>query len=341
MSTYINLQPVLTMDYYFNFIVGSRRIGKSFGLKRFVFNRAVKYGEMFLYIRRYSSETLPDDMKLIFNEVLEKDSSMSKYDIDKISYRPNKNGGYWYYDSKPIGMALPLSKGITKKSNINYRFSYCIFDECLIPRGMPQHYLSNEITLFLDLIGSFTGVDYDFKKIFLLANKMSYNNPYFNYFKVPVNNDIYYKDKTRSLLIYNAEASPEFKEAYANNGFSKLIKGTKYGSYFSNNSALEDSSLNVVSKFKGYSLYNFKYKGYTLTLYRGEESGLWFSTKEDKTCTTYFITKADNTLNTASLFGNRYLIDALKREYQNNNITYQDLQVKSLCYEMFDILNIN
>ena len=102
---------------------------------------------------------------------------------------------------------------------------------------------------------------------------------------------------------------------------------------------MEDTLDNVVAKYDGNSLYNFYYKGFTLTLYNGR-NGLWFSNKNDDQKQTYFITKDDNTVNTMSLYGNRYLVDALKRAFQSNNITYQNVQIKSLCFEMFDILGI-
>ena len=51
-----NIQKTLSYNALFNFIVGNRGGGKTYGAKEFVINRFLKHQEQFVYIRRYKKE---------------------------------------------------------------------------------------------------------------------------------------------------------------------------------------------------------------------------------------------------------------------------------------------
>ena len=53
---YYDYNKVLSYNAMFNFIIGERGVGKTFGAKKFCINRFLKYGEQFVYIRRYKTE---------------------------------------------------------------------------------------------------------------------------------------------------------------------------------------------------------------------------------------------------------------------------------------------
>ena len=50
---FYDYNKVLSYNAMFNFIIGERGVGKTFGAKKFCINRFLKYGEQFVYIRRY------------------------------------------------------------------------------------------------------------------------------------------------------------------------------------------------------------------------------------------------------------------------------------------------
>ena len=53
---YWDINKSLSYNALFNFIVGNRGAGKTYGSKKYVINRFLKYGEQFVYIRRFKDE---------------------------------------------------------------------------------------------------------------------------------------------------------------------------------------------------------------------------------------------------------------------------------------------
>lgn len=330
-------EKIVSRNHYMNLLTGSRRIGKSFGAKEFLLSSAIKYDRKFIYMRRYKGELKNTSIKKMFDELIK--SEDFKYDVDLCSVKREDKMFRMFYDKKEIGLCFSLSQGYNTKSVVVDNYDYLLFDEFLIPRGSKVHYLPNEVIIFLETIASFISNSHDFKGIYLIANKMSFNNPYFNYYKIPVFKGENYYVKEKDLMVYNFKASTELKERLQNTGFGKLIADTAYGNYFFDNESLEDNNDFISKKFKGNAVYTFQFNGNLISLYSGLDE-FWFSPKIDKDRPIFNVTRSDNTVNTISIRGDRYLIKAIKEMYQQSRILYSDIKTKSICYEMFDILNI-
>ena len=55
-SMFWDINKSVSRNCLFNFIVGNRGAGKTYGAKKYVINRFLKTGEQFVYIRRYKEE---------------------------------------------------------------------------------------------------------------------------------------------------------------------------------------------------------------------------------------------------------------------------------------------
>ena len=55
-SIYWDVNNIITKQRHINFILGERGVGKTFTTLEWCVNRALKYGEEFVYMRRYESE---------------------------------------------------------------------------------------------------------------------------------------------------------------------------------------------------------------------------------------------------------------------------------------------
>ena len=158
----------LTYNCLFNFIIGSRGCGKSYGLKK----RAVKIfldkGHQFVYLRRYQEE-LEETAETYFDDII-----LNKEFPDvKIEYR----GGCYYINDELAGYAMALTKAKSYKS-ISFPLVYLIiFDEFLIEDNGYSRYLKNEVKAFL---GYYMSIDrYRGCTVFFLANSTTMINPYF------------------------------------------------------------------------------------------------------------------------------------------------------------------
>ena len=56
MSMWWDLKNTLSYNALFNFVVGSRGCGKTYGFKKWAAEDFIKNGNQFIYIRRYKTE---------------------------------------------------------------------------------------------------------------------------------------------------------------------------------------------------------------------------------------------------------------------------------------------
>ena len=64
---YWDINRCLSYNCLFNFIVGARGVGKTYGAKRFVIKKFLQNQEQFVYVRRYKDEL--KKMKRFFDDI--------------------------------------------------------------------------------------------------------------------------------------------------------------------------------------------------------------------------------------------------------------------------------
>ena len=64
---YWDINRCLSYNCLFNFIVGARGVGKTYGAKRYVIKKFIQSGEQFVYVRRYKDEL--KKMKRFFEDI--------------------------------------------------------------------------------------------------------------------------------------------------------------------------------------------------------------------------------------------------------------------------------
>ena len=53
---FYNFSEVLSQNAVYNFIIGGRGLGKTYGAKKHVIKKFLRHGEQFIYLRRYKTE---------------------------------------------------------------------------------------------------------------------------------------------------------------------------------------------------------------------------------------------------------------------------------------------
>ena len=136
---YYDPNKTLSRQRLFNFVVGARGCGKTYGAKKTVIKRFLKSGKQFVYLRRYETEMPAAEMLNFFDDV-----SVEFPDTEFKSYnglfRINKQIAGWYF---------PLSKATMLKSIPFPNVDLIIFDEFIIEVGI-YRYLPNEVRTFLE-----------------------------------------------------------------------------------------------------------------------------------------------------------------------------------------------
>lgn len=322
-ETFFNIYNVLSYNTFINIIMGGRGIGKTTQFLIWALKRRRDYGEEFIYLRRYKTETANQD------KLLDKI-------VDGVTFKGNKNGGGTYYwNNHILGYCISLSTGHNFKS-VNFdRVKYIIYDEAIIKQTATNRYLKNEVDELLEFLSTVfrlrTGV-----RCFVLGNNLDYFNPYCAYFNIELFNKIYY-DKDRSIYIEYAKDSPKLREIESETPLYKLTKGTTYHDYHYNNDVLVKNKVSCSKKYDNDKLrLRVIMNNYTLNIYIRSNQKLFIECKRkvinDDIC--YPILK-DNNINYyyANEFKARWL-KVMQYKYYNDEIEYSSQD----AYNLFEML---
>lgn len=321
---YWDISRPLSYNCLFNFILGARGVGKSYGAKRWAIRDFLKTGKQFVYVRRYKEELKKIDK--FFDDV--------SHEFEEHEFKVNKPN--FYIDGEIAGTAMALSVSKIEKSTPFPNVNKIIFDEFIIDKGAIR-YLPDEVTNFLELYST-VGRDRDPTALFL-SNALSTYNPYFVYFdlSLPYKTDIVAKNDILIQMVHDNE----YEEHMKSTRFGKIIEGTDYANYAINNQFLRDNS-NFIQKKTVNAKHEFA------MIYKGETVGIWVDYKEgyayasldtDPACKlVYAITHDDHTPNTMILQGRRSMfIEQFITYYKYGLLRYENQKVKNICREIIKL----
>lgn len=227
---YYNFGPLLSYNAMWNFLVGGRGLGKTYGAKKRAIKRAIEKHEQFIYLRRYEEElknldTFFSDLQHEFPQ-WDLRADGRRFVMAPISSRDNKKREW-----VTIGYAIPLSTAQKQKSIPYPLVTTIIFDEFIIERGLIR-YLPSEADVFRNF---YLTVDrqQDKTKVFFLANSVSIANPYFiEYNILPDEDDEYIRDPTPNRYwIAHFPKAEDFANSVKKTRFGQFISGTEYEKY--------------------------------------------------------------------------------------------------------------
>lgn len=318
---YWNIKKVMSYNCLFNFIVGSRGVGKTFGAKQQAIDDFIKKGEQFVYVRRYKEELKKIDK--FFDDIRE-----FYPDHELTIKKPN-----FYIDGKICGCCVALSTAKIEKSTPFPKVTKIIFDEFILDKGV-HHYLPDEVTNFLELYSTIARSRDVF--VYFLSNALTVTNPYFLYFNITLP----YKKEIKAdgdILIQLVQDS-EYTNKMKNTRFGKIIEGTPYSDYAIENTFLRDNK-NFVEKKTERSQYYFT------MIYRGNKFGVWIDRTQglifvsndiDNSCKlVYSTTMDDHTPNrmllkrrSSPIFTN--FIDL----YKLGSVRFETVNIKNICNDI-------
>ena len=326
---YWDINKSLSYNALFNFIIGNRGGGKSYGAKKFVINRFLKNKEQFVYIRRYKQEL--KKIKQFFNDV--------SNEFPETEFKVK--GNTLLINNEIAGYAIPLSTSKIEKSTPFPDVTTIIFDEFILDKGT-YRYLQDEITCFLDCYETIAR-SRDNVRCYFLANAISMTNPYFLYFnvKLPFGKTIQCKNDILIELVQNSE----FIENKKKTRFAKIIQNTDYANYSIENTFLRDD-YTFVEKKTGKCNFYFALK------FNGVIYGVWINYQIGKIYVSYdydinsinifAITKDDHEPNTLMLESLRTtrLFKTFLNNYRLGNVYCENINIKNTLYDIIKLAGI-
>lgn len=235
-TSYYDFGPVLSHNAVYNFILGARGLGKTYGAKRKAINDYRRKGDQFIYLRRYNTE-LKSVKNTFMADIQHEFPDMAfKLHGEELMTRPAGSDKDW----QTMCYFVALSKSQQKKSVSYAGVKTIIFDEFIIERGV-IHYMPNEARVFNDFYSTVDRYK-DKTRVMFLANSVSIMNPYFIEWDIqPKRNDEWLVTYNGFMVAHFPQADAFVGEVYATR-FGQFIQNSEYadyavGSEFSDNNA--------------------------------------------------------------------------------------------------------
>lgn len=346
-SKYWDIKRTMSYNALFNFIIGMRGAGKTYGALKECISHYLKTGKQFMYVRRMKTEL--DKLTTMRNgrlfNAVQKDPEFKDYVLSAESntlylVRDSKEGKA---DKEIIGYAQPLSTASILKSDAFPDVDTILFDEFIIDNSGTYHYLKDEVTKFLDLYETVArGRDV---RVFFLSNAVTLANPYFDFFHLdkPHNGDIQRFGGSKDILVQNvvpAILSKEKKETR----FGRIIGDTEYSDYAYDNEWLLDNT-DFIAKKTSRCVYfmTLRYKDSWLGIWLDELQWIFYiSADVDLQYPRVYSATTDDHKPNIMLFkaGKKLgfmknLIDA----YQSGCVRYENLKLKNWFRDIMRMCN--
>lgn len=316
-NMYYNVGNTLSRHKLFNFVVGPRGAGKTYGAKKEAMKNWIEKGEQFVYLRRYHTEMPESQMKNFFADVYK----------EYPDHEWKANHGIFRCDNQVVGWYFPLSKAQMLKSIPFPNVTLIVFDEFVINTGM-YHYLQNEVTNFLEAYSTIAR-DRDVPVLFL-SNSVTFSNPYFLFFDLHLEPGQRVKIKGDISLEY--VENERFTDHMKSTRFGKLIEGTRYSEYAIENKFLLDTET-FIEKMSSACNYiaTLIFDGYACGLYRDMGTGIYYlSESVDRTCKYKLaLSSSVHDINTQLITKTNLVYKTVSDAYSEGNLRFETMKVKN------------
>lgn len=330
-SLYYNPNKLLSYNRILNFVIGARGIGKTYGFKKYVINRFIKYNEQFIYMKRYKTDIKGTNE---FFDAVAKEFPNHTFKI---------KGKELYIDDKLCGWVMALSTWQSVKSREFPNVCTILYDEFLLEKASKQSYMQDEPKALLNFMDTVIR-NRDNARCICMSNAVSIVNPFFLYFNlIPDINKRYnaYED-----CVIEIPDSVDFTDERIKTRFGRLISKTDYGNFALGNEFVNDSQVFIEKRSKD-SKYVFgtMYKGMVMGVWVDVEAGIMFLSSEfDPSNKKMFaLTSDDFTENTMLMTGwkSNYYLRKLVSAFVNGYLRFDNQIMRNVGYEMFKKMNIS
>lgn len=240
---YYNFDKLWSFNGIFNFLLGGRGLGKTFGAKKSVINKFLKHGHQFIYLRRFKSElvarhTFFADIEYLFPK---HDFRIHGY-LAQVAPIGTRGQDKRHWDT--MGYFVSLSTSQTQKSIAFPRVTTIIFDEFIIEKGA-LHYLPDEATILTNFYNTVDRYQ-DKTKVLFLANSVSIMNPYFLEYDIRPDEGSEWVLSHNGFVVCHFVEAASFASSVFETRFGQFIKDTEYAEYAVGNQ-FSDNADNLIN----------------------------------------------------------------------------------------------
>jgi hypothetical protein len=286
---YYDYSRLYSYQAVFNFPVGGRGIGKTYGAKRGAIRDYLRDGSQFIYLRRYKTEL--SSRFTFFDDLIAKDE-FPEWDFRINGFRaeiaPKDTAGEKKRSWETIGYFIALSNSQMQKSVAFPRVRKILYDEFIIEKGA-IHYLPDEPTVMMNFYNTVDRFQ-DKTIVIFMANAVAIDNPYFIKWDITPDDPEVARtggflrrmvdDTGQAFILVHFVDAADFSASALKTRFGKFIAGSEYAEYAVANQ-FSDNNKQLV----GFKNDRAKYL-FTLEAAKGTFS-IWWESADNK----YFVQK--------------------------------------------------
>lgn len=316
---YFDINEVLSYNKLFNFIVGPRGNGKTYGALKYVVNRFRKTGEEFIYLRRFKTE-------------IKKVNTLFSPLINNEHWNIEEKNKKFFFEGQYMGFAHALTQSVVQASVSTPNVQTIIFDEFAMKEGT-YHYLHNEVEDYLlhfwNTVDRFRGC-----KIIFISNAYSIINPYFSYFDIDFNNSNVW---TNEDIIAMKVDSKEYVTEISKTRSGRLLSQTNYGKFALDNVFKLDNYDFIAEKTSNSRYkYDIVYNGLTVGVWYDGISGYYFISSKHSCngINSIIYALSNDDLKGASLCVKNvrgiFNLENLGKYYRYGKVYFENLEIKKM-----------
>jgi len=279
-SVFYNFDKLYSYNGVYNFLVGGRGLGKTYGAKVKAIKAGISRNEEFIYLRRYKEE-LKTARETFFADIA---GEFPDYD-----FRADRHHAQYSHvklrDEKKrpwitIGYFIALSTAQSQKSVAFPKVKTIIYDEFIIEKGMVQ-YLPNEAEAFTNFFSTVnrTRDEKEITRAFFLANSVSISNPYFIKYNIEPKAEQEWIKKFDGFVVCHFADNIEFRKEVYKTRFGKFIHDSdpEYAEYAVGNNFADNHNNLLARKLPnaGY-VYSLETKSGTFSVWRDWTVNKWY-----------------------------------------------------------------
>lgn len=329
---YYNFDALYSYNGVYNFCIGGRGLGKTYGAKLKAIKAAIKKGEQFIYLRRYKSELKAKDG---FFADLIGEFPNHIFRLNGGTAEMTLNDGKDKPDWKLIGYFVALSTTQSLKGMSYPLVTLIIFDEFIIEKGA-IHYLPNEAEIFTNF---FSTVDRykDKTRVLFLANSVSITNPYFIEYGIEPKAHQEWIKSHGGFIICHFPESAEFSKGVYETRFGKFIQNTDYAEYAVGNGFKDNSDnlLNLKNSEATY-LYSLETKIGTFSIWKDYDTREWYIQERRPKNEILFTLQAETMAEGKQLLlNNDQMLQILRNNFSKGRVSFDKPKTRNSFIQIF------
>lgn len=319
----------------FNMVSGGRGIGKTYGAKKKAIKDALKNGNQFIYLRRYSKE-LTASKQTFFSDIA--------HEFPEYDFRVRGNEAVAAHvdtrddDKRPwivIGYFVALSTAQSQKGVSFHNVTLIVFDEFIIERGN-MIYLPNEADVFTNFYSTVDRYQ-DKTKVIMLSNSVSIMNPYFIAYDIKPDEESEYIVRASGFIVAHFPDSENFKASIYQTAFGKFIQDTEYAQYAVENK-FKDNASQLLALKDSHATYMFSLELKQMTVsvwYDVRTNEYYIQRKLPKQQVLFTLDAANMTEEKTLMLPNDKPLTSLRTAFRHARASFDDARTRNAFTEIF------